>query len=158
MKNRTDRRKFLAQVGAAGLASAFITVPGACAQALVTTPEQTEGPYYPITLPLDTDNDLLVINSNIKGRALKDRIRSHSWFAAAGTVGEPVDLAALRSRLAEDDAALVAHIVLDGELTALAVTATDCSVVPLGPAEPRARAGRLRAHRLTPLNPPPTSR
>jgi protocatechuate 3,4-dioxygenase beta subunit len=32
---------------------------------LITTPEQTEGPYYPITLPLDTDNDLLVINSNI---------------------------------------------------------------------------------------------
>ena len=30
-----------------------------------TTPEQTEGPYYPITLPLDTDNDLLLINSNI---------------------------------------------------------------------------------------------
>ncbi len=40
-------------------------VPGAFAQALVTTPEQTEGPYYPITLPLDTDNDLLAINSNI---------------------------------------------------------------------------------------------
>ena len=65
MTNRTDRRKFLAQLGAAGLASAFTTVPGAFAQALVTTPEQTEGPYYPITLPLDTDNDLLVINSNI---------------------------------------------------------------------------------------------
>jgi protocatechuate 3,4-dioxygenase, beta subunit len=40
-------------------------VPGAFAQALISTPEQTEGPYYPITLPLDTDNDLLVINSNI---------------------------------------------------------------------------------------------
>src|SRR5213593_3406886 len=65
MKNITDRRKFLAQMGAAGIASAFITVPGAFAQALVLTPEQTEGPYYPITLPLDTDNDLLVINSNI---------------------------------------------------------------------------------------------
>jgi protocatechuate 3,4-dioxygenase beta subunit len=65
MKNITDRRKFLARVGAISIASAFTTVPGAFAQALVTTPEQTEGPYYPITLPLDTDNDLLVINSNI---------------------------------------------------------------------------------------------
>src|SRR2546426_9900468 len=65
MKNTTDRRKFLAHVGAAGLASAFWTVRGAFAQALVTTPEQTEGPYYPATLPLDTDNDLLVINNNI---------------------------------------------------------------------------------------------
>jgi protocatechuate 3,4-dioxygenase, beta subunit len=65
MKNITDRRHFFAQLGAAGLATAFMRVPGAFAQALITTPEQTEGPYYPITLPLDTDNDLLVINNNI---------------------------------------------------------------------------------------------
>jgi len=65
MKNTTNRRKFLTQVGAAGLAGAFMRVPGAFAQALVTTPEQTEGPYYPVALPLDTDNDLLVINSAI---------------------------------------------------------------------------------------------
>jgi tetratricopeptide (TPR) repeat protein len=69
-------------------------------------------------------------------RELKDRIRSHSWFAAVGTVGEPVDLDALRSRLAEQDSALVAHVVLDGELTALAVTTETATVVPLGPAEP----------------------
>jgi len=69
-------------------------------------------------------------------RALKDRIRSHSWFAAAGTVGEPVDLEALRARLAEDDAALVAHIVLDGTLTALAVTTDSAAIVPLGEADP----------------------
>src|SRR5215831_7949874 len=65
MTKITDRRKFLAHVGVVGIASTFYTVPGAFAQALVTTPEQTEGPYYPITLPLDTDNDLLVINSGI---------------------------------------------------------------------------------------------
>ncbi|MFL6023055.1 MAG: CHAT domain-containing protein [Marmoricola sp.] len=69
-------------------------------------------------------------------RALKDRIRSHSWFAAAGTVGEPVGLDALRSRLAEDNAALVAHIVLDGELTALAITTDAAAIIPLGPADP----------------------
>ncbi|MFL6159524.1 MAG: CHAT domain-containing protein [Marmoricola sp.] len=69
-------------------------------------------------------------------KALKDRIRSHSWFAAAGTVGEPVELDALRSRLAEDNAALVAHIVLDGQLTALAVTTNSAGVIPLGEAEP----------------------
>src|SRR5438552_5303140 len=65
MKNITTRRRFLTQLGAAGAASMFLRVPGAFAQALVTTPEQAEGPYYPITLPLDTDNDLLVINSAI---------------------------------------------------------------------------------------------
>jgi tetratricopeptide (TPR) repeat protein len=69
-------------------------------------------------------------------RTLKERIRSHSWFAAAGTVGEPVGLDALRARLTEDDAALVAHIVLDGELTALAVTSDSAAIIPLGDAEP----------------------
>src|SRR5262249_15410019 len=34
-------------------------------KALPLTPEQTIGPYYPDKLPLDLDNDLLVINSNI---------------------------------------------------------------------------------------------
>ena len=48
-----------------GLATAFYEIPGVFAEALVTTPEQTEGPYYPPNLPLDTDNDLLVVNNNI---------------------------------------------------------------------------------------------
>jgi len=69
-------------------------------------------------------------------RKLRERIRAHSWFAAQGTVGEPVDLATLQARLAVDDSALVAHIVLDGIVTALAVTANDAAVVPLGPAAP----------------------
>ena len=38
---------------------------GACAQALVPTPSQTEGPFYPEKLPFDTDNDLLVINDDL---------------------------------------------------------------------------------------------
>ena len=32
---------------------------------LVRTPRQTEGPFYPDQLPLDTDNDLLIINDSI---------------------------------------------------------------------------------------------
>ena len=32
---------------------------------LTKTPAQTEGPFYPNKLPLDTDNDLLVINEGI---------------------------------------------------------------------------------------------
>lgn len=32
---------------------------------LTKTPAQTEGPFYPNKLPLDTDNDLLVINDGI---------------------------------------------------------------------------------------------
>jgi protocatechuate 3,4-dioxygenase beta subunit len=62
------RRHFLkgATLTAAGAATvAFFTEPGAFAQELVRTPYQTEGPFYPDRLPLDTDNDLIIINSAI---------------------------------------------------------------------------------------------
>lgn len=42
-------------------AAAFFTVPGLFAQELALTPRQTEGPFYPDRLPLDRDNDLLII-------------------------------------------------------------------------------------------------
>ncbi len=45
-------------------ASAFF-VRGAFAEELSRTPSLTEGPFYPPKLPLDTDNDLLIINDNI---------------------------------------------------------------------------------------------
>jgi len=45
-------------------AAAFFT-PGAFADELVKTPPQIEGPFYPNKLPLDTDNDLLIINDGI---------------------------------------------------------------------------------------------
>ena len=57
-----NRRQFLQTVG---LGAAFFTVPGAFAEQLVLTPKQTEGPFYPDHLPLDTDNDLLIINDGI---------------------------------------------------------------------------------------------
>ncbi|MEO6184297.1 MAG: protocatechuate 3,4-dioxygenase [Verrucomicrobiota bacterium] len=56
---RNDRRRFLAQLS---LATLFWTVPGAFAEQLTLTPSQTEGPFYPDKLPLDTDNDLVTIN------------------------------------------------------------------------------------------------
>jgi protocatechuate 3,4-dioxygenase beta subunit len=59
---RQDRRGFLRSVG---LTSAFFAIPGAFAEELVRTPKQTEGPFYPDHLPLDTDNDLLMINDGI---------------------------------------------------------------------------------------------
>jgi protocatechuate 3,4-dioxygenase beta subunit len=57
-----SRRRFLATLGLGGL---YFTQRGAFAQALVETPAQTEGPYYPDRLPLDQDNDLLIIDANI---------------------------------------------------------------------------------------------
>src|SRR3954452_8184619 len=57
----SSRRAFLRR---AAFASALFTVPGAFAEELVRTPPQTEGPFYPDHLPLDTDNDLIVVNDS----------------------------------------------------------------------------------------------
>ena len=50
------RRDFLGGLAFGGL---MLAGPGAFAEELVRTPLQTEGPFYPDKLPLDTDNDLL---------------------------------------------------------------------------------------------------
>jgi protocatechuate 3,4-dioxygenase beta subunit len=57
-----SRRHFLKGLA---LGAAYFTVPGAFAGELVRTPAQTEGPFYPDRLPLDTDNDLIIVNSSI---------------------------------------------------------------------------------------------
>ena len=63
LPNRLPRRTFLSEVIALGTAAYF--VPGVYAQELTRTPDQTEGPFYPDRLPLDTDNDLIVINNSV---------------------------------------------------------------------------------------------
>ncbi|MBO9523822.1 MAG: CHAT domain-containing protein [Nocardioidaceae bacterium] len=79
-------------------------------------------------------------------RELRDRIRSRTWFSASGTVGEPIGLEELQARLEADDAGLVAHIVLDGRIHALCVTAEQTAVVPLCPVEAaRALIDRIAA-------------
>lgn len=60
------RRDFLGSAAwtlTAGAAALY--VPGVFAQQLQQTPHQTEGPFYPNKLPLDTDNDLLILNDSI---------------------------------------------------------------------------------------------
>jgi protocatechuate 3,4-dioxygenase beta subunit len=62
-----NRRQF---VRAAGLAAGFFIVPGAFAEELARTALRRtawvmEGPFYPEKLPLDTDNDLIVVNDSI---------------------------------------------------------------------------------------------
>jgi protocatechuate 3,4-dioxygenase beta subunit len=58
--DRASRRDFVRTVafGATALAA-----PIALADALTLTPSSTEGPFYPDRMPLDTDNDLLLINN-----------------------------------------------------------------------------------------------
>ena len=49
------RRSFLSTIP-------FFITPGLMAETLTLTPKQTEGPFYPDKMPLDTDNDLIIIN------------------------------------------------------------------------------------------------
>jgi protocatechuate 3,4-dioxygenase beta subunit len=67
MNNQVSaRRKFLGTLGASG-ALALFTKRGLFAEALALRPtaSTTEGPFYPDKMPLDTDNDLLIINDAI---------------------------------------------------------------------------------------------
>ena len=56
-------------VGAGAIAVSHLFDRGVFANlledAIVRTPGMTEGPFYPDRLPLDTDNDLLIINESI---------------------------------------------------------------------------------------------
>jgi len=53
------RRRILASIAAS------LAIPGAFADQLSLTPAQTAGPFYPDRLPLDTDNDLIIINDGL---------------------------------------------------------------------------------------------
>ncbi|MCO8121689.1 protocatechuate 3,4-dioxygenase [Stieleria sp. TO1_6] len=48
----------------AGGSLAFFTTPGLFAEELLSTPPLTEGPFYPDHLPLDQDNDLILIKDS----------------------------------------------------------------------------------------------
>ena len=71
---------------AAFLASAM-TTRGLFADDLARTVRQTEGPFYPNKLPLDTDNDLLVINDSITPAVGKV---THLTGRVLSVSGEPV--------------------------------------------------------------------
>lgn len=58
----STRRQFL---GGLAVGVSVFSVPGLFAEELTRTPKQTEGPFYPDKLPLDTDNDLIVINDTL---------------------------------------------------------------------------------------------
>ncbi len=62
-QNLLHNRRFF--VRSLTMGAAFFSVRGLFAEELVRTPRQTEGPFYPDRLPLDTDNDLLIINDGI---------------------------------------------------------------------------------------------
>jgi len=60
-----SRRLFLGSAAVGVVGSAALFTPGVFAEQLKQTPKQEEGPFYPDKMPLDTDNDLLIINDSI---------------------------------------------------------------------------------------------
>ena len=84
-----NRRQFITALAAGGL---FYAQRGAFAQAITLTPAQTEGPYYPNQLPLDQDNDLLVI-----GDRITPAVGTLAWLSGRvlGSGGSPVQPARL---------------------------------------------------------------
>lgn len=60
--HKPTRREFMSTFA---LGTAMFATPGLFAEELIRTPSQTEGPFYPDKLPLDTDNDLLIVNDTI---------------------------------------------------------------------------------------------
>ncbi len=75
-KTRVTRRHLLKTSGltfgaaavlgvARTFASGTLLSPKEFQETLTKTPPQTEGPFFPDNLPLDTDNDLIIINENL---------------------------------------------------------------------------------------------
>jgi protocatechuate 3,4-dioxygenase, beta subunit len=73
--------------GGIALSAMALTIPDVFAEELTRTPRLTEGPFYPDKLPLDQDNDLLIVHGNSTAAAgeithLSGRVLSMS--------GEPI--------------------------------------------------------------------
>lgn len=76
----TTRREALSQMA---FGAALFATPGRFAEELTRTVQVGEGPFYPDKLPLDTDNDLLILNdavtpavgeiSHLSGRVLNSK-------------------------------------------------------------------------------------
>ena len=85
-----DRRRFMRSIA---FGTAALTTPGLFAEELTRTTHVAEGPFYPDNMPLDTDNDLLVINDTITPAVgevthLSGRIRSASGEPMPGVTVE----------------------------------------------------------------------
>jgi protocatechuate 3,4-dioxygenase beta subunit len=61
-RSRRSRRAFLGTLTAG---AAFFSTPGLFAEQFAATPEREEGPFYPDQLPLDRDNDLIIVSDSL---------------------------------------------------------------------------------------------
>jgi protocatechuate 3,4-dioxygenase beta subunit len=88
----------------AALAPLFWHTKGAFAQQLTATPALTIGPYYPDRLPLDQDNDLLLIND-----AITPAVGEILWVSGrvVDSSGSPVRGAVVEIWQADDNGAYI---------------------------------------------------
>ncbi|MFO1044001.1 MAG: protocatechuate 3,4-dioxygenase [Planctomycetaceae bacterium] len=78
-----DRRMFLGALG-----TAFFTTPGLFAeQLLLPSPATTEGPFYPDKMPLDQDNDLIIIKDSTTPAV---GVITHLTGRVLSSSGEPI--------------------------------------------------------------------
>jgi protocatechuate 3,4-dioxygenase, beta subunit len=82
-----SRRRFLNTLAIGAASLPFLTGVNAFAEELTRTPKQTEGPFYPDKLPLDTDNDLLIVNEAITPAVGEV---THLTGRVMGPKGEPI--------------------------------------------------------------------
>ena len=79
-RGKTERRELLRATAVAGC---LYSVRGLFAEELAT-PSMTEGPFYPDKLPLDTDNDLLILNDSLTPAVGEITYLSGRVLSAAG--------------------------------------------------------------------------
>src|SRR5207248_11342095 len=104
------RRRVLAASIAGATALSLPAVLRAAAAGLSPTPEQTEGPFYPLNYPADSDNDLVHVAGHSEASAgTPTRVAGHILDAA----GRPV--AGARVEIWQCDANGRYHNVRDGD-------------------------------------------
>jgi protocatechuate 3,4-dioxygenase beta subunit len=82
-----DRRRFMRTLTLGAFGTAMWSTPGLFAETLTQTARLGEGPFYPDRMPLDTDNDLLIINNSITPAAGQI---THLTGRLLSNAGEPV--------------------------------------------------------------------
>jgi len=78
--------------GGIALGALALFAPGTFAEQLALTPPLTEGPFYPDKLPLDTDNDLIIIGNSITPAVGEI---THLYGKILNASGEPIKNAEL---------------------------------------------------------------